>query len=272
MEYDSAELEGIAQRWRRDMWQTVCEDAVIECGIEEKWFGPIQVTVIESLPYSPRLNNMLGAAEPGAVEGGCLDAAIEWADSFDVDYRVAVARGRPEMAAAEALLNRHGFEQGRGLSKYVRGASLPDLPGVRGVRVWDITDNEHAGETMIFDAADALGMPAGAASLLFALPTQELWRTFTAELDDEIVSFASMLICDGVAQVGLDATFEEARGRGCHQALLRERLLVAAAAGCRAIFAEVDEQEEGGAAAARNLVRAGFVPAYRSMNWQRPRS
>jgi GNAT superfamily N-acetyltransferase len=272
MEFDPAVLEGVAQRFRGDMWEAVCEDAVIESGIEERWFGPVQVTLIESLPYSPLFNNVLGAAEPGSVEGGHLREALEWADSFDVDYRVAVARGRPGAAAAEELLNWQGFEQSCGLVKYVRDTSLPDLPGIPGMRVWNITGNEHGPETMIFDAAEALGLPGDAADLICALPTiEDRWRTFTVELDEDIVSFGSMLLHDGVAQVGLDATVEKARRRGCNQALLRERILVAAAEGARTIVAEIDEQEDGAAAAARNLLRAGFVPAYRSMNWRRAR-
>jgi GNAT superfamily N-acetyltransferase len=272
MEFDPAVLEGVAQRFRGDMWQAVCEDAVIECGIEERWFGPVQVTQIETLPYSPLFNNVLGAAEPGAVEDGYLEAALEWADSSGVDYRVAVARERPGMAVAEAWLDRHGFEQSCGLVKYVRDTSMPHLPGVPGLRVWDITGNEHGPETMIFEAADALGLPDDAASLICALPTiEDRWRTFTVEMDGDIVSFGSMLLHDGVAQLGLDATVAKARGRGCNQALLRERILVAAAEGCRTLVAELDEQEPGAAVAARNLLRAGFVPAYRSMNWRRPR-
>jgi hypothetical protein len=272
MKFDPAVLEGVTQRFRGDMWQTVCEDAVIESGIEERWFGPVQVTVIEALPYSPLFNNVLGAAEPGAVEGGHLKSALEWADSFDVDYRVAVARGRPGTEAAEALLNWHGFEQSSGLAKYVRGASAPDLPGVPGIKVWNITGNEHGPETMIFDAADALGLPGDAADLICALPMiEDRWRTFTVELDGDIVSFGSMLLHDGVAQVGLDATVEKARGRGCNLALLRERILVAAAEGARTLVAELDEQEQSAPIAARNLLRAGFVPAYRSMNWRRAR-
>jgi hypothetical protein len=272
VEFDPAVLEGVAQCFRGDMWEAVCEDAVIESGIQERWFGPVQVTVIEALPYSPLFNNVLGAAEPGAVRGGHLKAALEWADSFDVDYRVAVARERPGTLAAEELLNWHGFEQGRGLVKYVRDASPPDLPGVPGMKVWDITGNQHGPETMIFDAAEALGLPGDAADLICALPLiEDRWRTFTVELEGEIVSFGSMLLHDGVAQLGLDATVAKARGRGANQALLRERILVAAAEGAHTLVAELDEQEPSAAAAARNLLRAGFVPAYRSMNWRRAR-
>jgi hypothetical protein len=265
-------LEDVSKQARHDMWRTAAPDAVIECGIEERCFGPVQVTVFEALPDSSVLNNVLGAAEPDAVEDGCLEAAIEWADSFDVDYQVPIARGRPGMEAAEAWLNRQGFEQGRGLVKYVRDASLPDLTGVPEMTIWEIGQDEADGETMVFDAAPALGLPSPASSLLFALPAQERWRIFTAELNQKIVSFGSMLVHDGVAAVGLDATVAGARRRGCNLALLRERLIAAFEAGCETVLAEVPEcEDEDIEAATRNLLRAGFVPAYRSMIWQRPR-
>ncbi len=271
MGYDVATLERTAKTFRSDMWGTVCDDAVSECGIVERWFGPLQVTVFEALPDNPWMNTILGAAEPGAVEQGHLADAIAWADEFEVSYRVAVARDRPGTAAAEDYLNRRGFEQGRGLWKYVRDASWPDLPGDPAITVWEIAE-EAAGETMVFDAAPALGFPSKAASLLFALPIQERWRTYTAELDGRIVSFGSMLIDGDVAHLGLDATVAGARRRGCNQVLLRKRILAAIEAGCHTIFAELDEGEgEGHAIAGRNLLRAGFVPAYRSMHWQRPR-
>jgi hypothetical protein len=272
MKYDTATLERTAKTFRADMWRTVCDDAVLECGIEEACFGPVQATVFESLPDAPNLNVVLGAAEPGAVEEGHLAAAIGWTDEFDVDYRVPVARGRPGMEAAEAWLNWHGFEQGRGLLTYVRDASPPEQAGDPAIAVWEIGQEEADGETMVFDAAPALGLPSKAASLLFALPIQEHWRSYTAELEGRIVSFGSMLFHDGVARVGLDATIEDARRRGCNRVLLRERILAAIDVGCHTICAELDEGDcEGIAAAGRNLLRAGFVPAYRSMNWQRPR-
>lgn len=273
MKYDTATLELTVKTCRADMWRTVCEDAIIECGIEEECFGPIQATVFEALPDAPNLNLVLGAAEPGAVEDGHLAAAIAWMDRFGVDYRVPVARGRPGMAAAEDHLNRNGFEQGCGLLKYVRDASPPSRSGDPAIKVWEIGQEEAHGETMSLDAADALGLPSPAGSLLFSLPIQEHWRTYTVELEDKIVSFGSMLLNDGIGWLGLDATIEEARGRGCHQVLLRERILAAAAADCNTIFSELEEDgSEGTATAGRNLLRAGFVPAYRSVNWQRPRA
>jgi len=273
MNYDPAVLEGASKRVRQDMWRTVASDAIEECGIEERCFGPVQATVFEALPEFPSLNRVLGAAEPGAVAAGHLAAAVEWLDSLGVDYRVPVARRRPGMAAAENWLNRHGFEQGRGRVKYVRDGSLPDLPPHPGITVWEIGSDEADGETLAVDAAPLLGLPAPASSLLFGLPSQRDWHTYTAELDGEIVSFGSMLIHDRVALLGFDATAARARRRGCNQALLRRRLLDAFDAGCETVAMELREaDDEGVATAARNLYRAGFVPAYRSMNWQRPRS
>jgi len=271
MEYDPALLEGVWKRLRHDMWRTAAPDAVAELGIEERCFGPVQVTAVTAAPDCPILNQVRGAAEPGAVAEGHLAAAIEWADGLGIDYRVAVASRRPGTAVAEDWLNRRGFEQGRRLVKYVRDVSWPLLPGVPGVTVWEIGEDEDmAGETMFFDAAPALGLPSAGGILLFSLPAQENWRTYTAELEGQVVSFGSMLIHEGVAALVLDATVEEFRGRGCNQALMRARLLAAAEAGCDTVIAELPE-EEGFVAAVRNLLRAGFIPAYHSVNWQRPR-
>lgn len=276
MGFDAAMLDRAAQVFRADMWSSAPLDALEECGIEERRFGPLQANVIEALPDAPALNTILGAAETGAVEAGHLAKAIEWVDEFRVDYRIMVGRDRPETRATEALLSQRGFEQGQGLVRYARDATrLPDLPGVPGVTVWEIGEPGKegiAGETMILTAAPALGMPAEASSLLFDLPARENWRCYTAELEGEIVSFGSMLLRDGVAALGLEGTIEGARGRGCNQALLRARILAAHEAGCEMLFAGVpayggDEAHES----VRNLIRAGFVPAHHSVNWQRPR-
>jgi len=276
LEFDAATLDYAARTFRAGMWDGAPEDALEECGIAERRFGPVQANLIEVLPNVPALNTILGAAEAGAVGDGHLEEAIDWADSFHVDYRVMVGQDRPETAPAEKLLNRRGFEQGHGLVRYARNAAIPpDLPGVRGLKVWEIGepgDEDIAGETMVLTAAPVLGMPAAASSLLFDLPALEDWRCYTVELDEDIVSFGSMLIRDGIAALGLEGTKEKARGRGCHLALLRERILAAYEAGCETIFAGVPTYGEADSpTSARNLVRAGFVPAHRSVNWQRSR-
>jgi len=272
MGYDVVTLERVTKTLRSDMWRTVCEDAVDECGILEAWFGPVQVTIFEAMPDWPALNLVLGAAEPGAVEDGHLAEAVLWADQFGVDYRVTVAHDRPGTALAERWLNWNGFEQRRGRVKFIRDSSPTDLPINREMDVWEIGQEVWHGETMTDAAERAMKLPFPASHLLFALPNQQHWRTYTVELEGGVVSCGSMLLQDGVGLLGLDGTVEEYRGRGCNLALLRRRILTAIEAGCHTMFAELDESgSEGVAVAGRNLLRAGFVPACRSMNWQRPR-
>ncbi|SRR6266545_884942 len=73
---------------------------------------------------------------------------------------------------------------------------------------------------------------------------------------------AAMGIDDGVAWMFGDATLPEARGRGLQQALIRERLALAAGHGCELAGAAVLP----GSASHRNYERAGFQLIYMRVN------
>lgn len=271
MDYDAAVLERVAQRFRRDMWRSVVEEAVTESGVEVQNFGPVQATAFGDLPEVFSLNQIQGAAEPGAVADGHLATAVEWMRAREVDYRVPVADGRPGAAAAESWLGGRGYERGSGWIKLVRDASPPDIPEDPSIEIFELGDEEGDGEGLSTIVAEALDLPITAGTLFFSLPQADGWRCYTAALDGEIVATGAMLIQDGVAQLGPGTTLEHARGRGCNTALLRRRLLDAARAGCQTIAVELGERDsESLAAAYRNLYRAGFVEAYQSRNWQRP--
>jgi hypothetical protein len=273
MGYESAVLERIAQQFRREMWRSVVPEAVTESGVELERFGPVQATAFGDLPEVGPLNQIQGAAEPGAIEEGHLAAAIEWMRAREVDYRVPVAESRPGTAEAKFWLDKRGYERGGGWVKLVRDASPPDLPEDRAVTVYELGEDEADGEGLSAIAADALELPLTAGTLFFSLPQEEHWRCYTAALTpgQGVVATGSMMICDGVAQLGLGTTLEHSRGRGCHTALLRRRLLDAASAGCHTTFVELGECDDDSlAAACHNLRRAGFRQAYESHNWQRP--
>jgi hypothetical protein len=273
MEYDSSVLEEIAQRFRREMWNSVVPEAVTESGVEVQAFGPVQATAFGDLPETHSLNQIQGAAEPGSVENGHLAEAIEWMREREVDYRVPVAEGRPGAAEAEAWLGRRGYERGGGWVKLVRDTTPPEHAEDLAVVIYELGEEEADGEGFSTIAAEGLGLPLTAGTLFFSLPQTEDWRCYTAApaAREGIVSVGSMLIDDGVAQLGTEATFEHARGRGCNMALLRRRLVDARRAGVSLVFAELGECEpEGLATAYGNLRRAGFEEAYRSQNWQRP--
>jgi GNAT superfamily N-acetyltransferase len=79
-----------------------------------------------------------------------------------------------------------------------------------------------------------------------------------------------MLVEEGIAEFGIAATLEEARGHGCQTALLHRRICDAAEAGCHTLFVETGERVPGRPSASyRNILRAGFEEAYLRPNWQR---
>jgi hypothetical protein len=274
MEFDAAALERTTQAFRAGMWGTAIAEAIEDFGIEEERFGPVQA--IMAGPLGPDFFNLiLGAAEPGAVDGGHLAAAVDWADEREAGYRVLVAYGRPGAGAAEDWLNHDGFERGSRRVKLARSASKPVPPEQPGVLVYELGAEEGEGEGLSVIAEEAFHLPGGAGAFLFCLPMHRSWRCYTAALDERvgIVACGSMLIQGDVAQLGIDATLRPARARGCHQALLRRRLLDAAAGGCRTVFAELGECElETTSIASRNLARAGFGEAYCSQEWRRPQA
>lgn len=273
MRYDSAVLETVAQRFRRDMWDSVVPEAISESGVEVERFGPVQATAFGDLPEVPLLQQIQGAAEPGAIGGGHLAAAVEWMRAREVDYRIPVAGGRPGAEEAEAWLGDRGYEQGGGWVKLIRDGSPPDFLVDPGIVVYHLGEDEAEGEGLSTIAAEALEIPLVAGTLFFSLPQQEGWHCYTAALGPEEVpvSTASMLIVDGVAQLGAGTTLAHARGLGCNAALLHRRLLDAHRAGCHTVFVEVGECDLASwSAVCRNLRRAGFEEAYEGRNWQRP--
>ena len=273
MRYDSAVLERVAQRFRRDMWDSVVPEAVSESGVEVERFGPVQATAFGDLPEVHMLQQIQGAAEPGAIEGGHLGAAVEWMRAREVDYRIPVAAGRPGAAAAEDWLGGRGYERGAGWVKMVRDGSPPDFDVDPGIEIYRLGEDEAEGEGLSTIAAEALEIPLVAGTLFFSLPQRNGWHCYTAALglDEVPVSTGSMLIVDGVAQLGAGTTLEQARGLGCNAALLHRRLLDAHRAGCHTVFVEVGECDLASwSAITRNLRRAGFEEAYEGRNWQRP--
>jgi hypothetical protein len=273
VDYDSAVLERVAQQFRREMWTSVVPDAVTESGVEVESFGPVQATAFGDLPEIGSLNQIQGAAEPGAVSGGHLARAVEWMRAREVDYRVPVAESRPGSVEAEVWLGMRGFERGGAWLKMVRDAASPNLPANPDVEVFELGDDEADGEGLSAIVPEALGMPMTAGTLFFALPLVDRWRCYTAAVDAEqgVIAAGSMLLCGGVALLGPGATLEQARGRGCNRELLRRQLLDAAEAGCHTLFVELGECDPDSFSAARNnLLRAGFEEAYGSPVWKRP--
>lgn len=270
MQCDTATIQQVQCRFRRDLWRVAPTDAVIETAVEMQAFGPLLASVFGSFPDEPRLQLIQGAAEPGAVEEGHLAAAVEWMEEREVDYLVPVAAERPGTRQAEEWLNWHNYEQSSVVRQYARSAEQPPASEARGVEVLELYPEE--GEGMDEIAATALGFPVIVGVVLFnGLPNLEDWHCYVALIDGVPAACGSMLIADGVAVLGVDGTRPLARDLGCNKALLCRRLQDAARAGCHTVLASGPEAATvGSSETVRNLLSMGFVEISRSVNWRAP--
>jgi GNAT superfamily N-acetyltransferase len=267
--YDPAAMDRVERRFWGDTWETVPAPVAVEHGVRRRDFGPVQATVTVDLGEVPMLNFLLGASEPRAVEGGHLDAAVEWARAQGVRPCVPVTPGLPGSAAAEAWLEARGWEDGHAFMKFVRDPHPPRFEEPAGVTVEEVTDGTGSPFGMI--AATGFGMPAWGAAFWADLPGRDGWRCYVARIDGEAAACGAIVIDDGVAELGIGATLEHAQRRGCQLALLRRRIADAAEADCRALFVETRERHAGRAGGSyRNILRAGFEEAYRRPNWRPP--
>ncbi|HVD40296.1 MAG TPA: GNAT family N-acetyltransferase [Solirubrobacterales bacterium] len=263
--YDSTELDRIDRRFWREIWESVPAQIAAERGIEWRRFGAIQATVVSDLGRVRMMNLVLGTAE---AEQRDLEAAVAWAEERSTPY-VSLTPGLPGSAAAEAWLRENGFEPSYAWMKFVRDPHPPRFPEPDGVEVVELGSPDEAPFGTI--AALGFGMPAWGAEFFAHLPGRPGWRCYVARIGGEAQACGAMLIAEGIAELGIGATLEEARGRGCQTALLRRRITDAAAAGCRTLLVETGERvPERPAASYRNILKAGFEEAYLRPNWQRP--
>jgi hypothetical protein len=268
MGYDAAAIAAAELQFREGIWGAAPQDAIDELEIRKRWFGPVLATACAGLAEATLMNTIQGAAEPGAIEGGHLAAAVEWMRTREVHYLVQVASDRPESTAAESWLSERGYEQGEMMRRYLRPAALPVPAPEPDVDVRELSATETEGMSLIF--AEAMEISDLATVPLLGLPAVAGWRCYSAYVDDREAACGAMLLHNGLAVLGLDATAFDSRNRGCHSALIRRRLADAAAAGCQTVLAESCELPDDRAGAGRNFQRADFVEAGRSVGWRRP--
>jgi len=265
--YEPLRLDAIERRFWRDISEAVPAAVASEHGVELRDFGPVQATVIADLGQVGMLNLVLGATEPGAVADGHLGAALEWVAERGARACVPVTPGLPDTPAAERWLAGNGLSPSYAWMKFVRDPHPPRFSVPDDVEVIELGPNPD--EPFAAIAAAGFGMPAWSAALFSELPSREGWRCYVAKVDGEVGACGAMVIADGIAELGVGATLEPARRRGCQLALLRQRIVDAAEAGCHTLFVETGERLEGRPAGSyRNILRAGFKEAYLCPNWQ----
>jgi hypothetical protein len=255
-----------------DLWCVPVLDAVEGDGIETRSYGPVRAFTVAAAPRAALLNLLLGAADPGAVAEGHLDAALEWTESLGVECRIPIPPDTGESAAAEDRLNHRGYRRAATDAMLVRDDSPLELPPPPGIEVDEHTEE---GEGFSTHVSRGYGMEWTGHGFFIALPARHRWRTYVAvDAEREIgIGAAATMRHHQVAQLGFASTVEDERGRGVHAALIRRRLEDALAAGARRVFAIVEEPlelPEADSPAARNLLRAGFAPAATRTVWKPP--
>jgi GNAT superfamily N-acetyltransferase len=265
----TAILDAVERDLWLDLWRAPVLDAVAEQGIETRWYGPLQATVVAALPETPLLNLLLGAAEPDAVAEGHLAQALEWIDSLGLDCRVPIDPERPEAAAAEELLNQWGYERTETQVRFTRNASAPDFPAPAGIEVIELEEFTEGFSEFLSDGYE-LSLEAG--MFFDCLPGRYPWRCYVAldEREYPCAAAATMLHWEAATHLGFAATAESDRGRGCHTALLH-RCILDAAERSPTLFAETCEplgHRDGPSTGCRNLLRAGFSQASVRQTWR----
>jgi GNAT superfamily N-acetyltransferase len=254
-----------------ELWRAPGVAAVEGEGIETRFYGPVQAHVIAASPETPLLNVVLGAAEPGAVEDGHLVEALDWIESLGVDCRILVRPGFEESGAAEDHLNRRGYRRTAFLVRFGRDASPPGFPEPPGIEIDEWTEEKEGFSDYFAEGLD-LSFPAD--HVFDCLPGRRPWRCYVAvDEEEEGAGAAIMLMHFQIAQLVFSVTRASARGRGIHMALLRRRILDAAAAGSRVLFADAEEpldDPDGPSRATRNLLRAGFKQLSAQPVWRPP--
>lgn len=92
------------------------------------------------------------------------------------------------------------------------------------------------------------------------------WTQLVVYDGDAPLATGALHVAGELAWLGAASTVPGARGRGAHTALLAHRLRLAADLGAGRVVAKA----QPGSASHRNLLRAGFAPAYEVIQWCRP--
>ncbi len=266
VEYDPRALDRGERLFWREIWESVPADVASARGVELREFGPVQASIVGDLPGAGMMNLVLGATAPGAVADGHLAAATRWAGSHGVNQYVPVTPGQPGSGAATEWLRANGFRPGYAWMKFVRDPHPPRFKAPD-VEVVELTDPEQEPFGMI--AATGFGLTAWAAAFFAGLPGRDGWRCYVARIDGNAQACAAMRIHAGIAEFGIAATLEPARGHGCQTALLHRRILDAIDAGCHTFWVETGERvPDKPSTSYRNILKAGFEEAYLRPNWR----
>jgi hypothetical protein len=207
----------------------------------------------------------LGLAEPAGEQH--LDEIAAFFESFGVEYAISVA---PQAQPAEltGFLAERGFASGYAWTKFTRAADEA-AASITDLRV-ELVGPER-GEDFALVVLEAYDLPSSAASLLAGATELEGYDCFVAYADDEPAAAGALVVLGETAWLGFGSTRPAFRRRGGQRALFSARARRAVELGATTLVTETGELLPGRPANSyRNIVRAGFRPAYVRPNFLSP--
>lgn len=208
-------------------------------------------------------NRVQGPDLDRALAGGALDRAIAF-------YRQAGVRRffvqvHPGAEAVVPRLEARGFRPHNRWAKLYRGAvPPPEVP--TDLRIVTIGPERALEFGRIVHGAFGWRGPVDA--WMAGLVGRPGWAHYLALDGDEPVATAGLFIAGEWAWLGPAATTAAHRGRGAQRALLARRIRDALVRGCLHVSVETaEDRPEQPVTSYRNVVRAGFRPAYARPNY-----
>jgi GNAT superfamily N-acetyltransferase len=207
----------------------------------------------------------LGVAEPATEQH--LDEIDAFYEPFGVEYAVAVApQARP--AELTGMLAERGFASGYAWTKFTRAADEPSA-SITDLRVELV--GADGGDDFALVVAEAYEMPPATSGLLAVTPQLEGYSCFVAYADDEPAAAGAVVVIGETGWLGFGATRPAFRRRGGQRALFAARARRAVELGASTLVTETGELLPGRPSSSyRNILRAGFRPAYVRPNFLSP--
>lgn len=165
---------------------------------------------------------------------------------------------------SELLLQRGGELR----SNWVKLVKIPEagkaIPDEITIRVLQKQDHE----TVVSFLLKSFSFPEELKTFCLNAFVKPGWNNYVAVFNDKVAGTGSLYIKDGIAEIGIAATVEEARGKGIQSALINFRERIAFEKGCKYLFVETAEPTSSYPAPSyRNMIRLGFTELYRRPNY-----
>ena len=205
----------------------------------------------------------LGISEPASDD--TLDRIADVYGS--VRHSIALAPGaRP--AGVAGMLRERGYAPAHAWVKFARDAGEPPAPAT-GLRIERIGPDRAEEFTAVLAAG--FEIPQAVTAMLDHLPGRPGWSWYLAHDDGTAVACGALFVQGRHGWLGQAATLPAHRRRGAQSALIATRIAAAAAQGVQVVVTETGEiVDDRPTISYRNILRAGFAPAYLRPNYVSP--